>query len=154
MLKRLSVVLLVLVLVMALPAGAAAAIRFKRILYNPAGSDTGSNSHLNQEWVLINNTGNRNRDLDGWVLTDRGPDHRYGFTGISLPSGDLLKLHTGSGRHRVTTGCGGDCSVHHYYWGLDDYVWNNDGDRATLKKPNASIADRCLVPGGKKAVRC
>lgn len=37
-------------------------------------------------------------------------------------------------------GCRGE---HWLHWDLDNYVWNNDGDRATLKRPNGTIVDRC-----------
>ena len=48
------------------PAEAAAAIRFGVIQYDPSGADSGSNAHLNQEWVTIRNTGAKPRRLTGW----------------------------------------------------------------------------------------
>ena len=62
-----------------------------------------------------------------------------------MPAGATLKFHTGSGQ---------DSFPHHRYWGLDNYVWNNDGDTATIKKPNGRIADRCPYSGGGGAVSC
>jgi hypothetical protein len=33
------------------------------------------------------------------------------------------------------------------YWRSDGYIWNNDGDRATLKKPGGTVVDRCSYSG-------
>jgi len=45
-----------------------------------------------------------------------------------------VKIHTGKGL---------DSYPHHYYWGLSDYVWDNDGDTATIKNRNGKVVDRC-----------
>lgn len=29
------------------------------------------------------------------------------------------------------------------YWNLDNYVWDNDGDKATLKDKSRGVVDRC-----------
>lgn len=135
-------------------SSASAAVRFKAIRFDPPGKDVGSSSHLNKEWVKLKNTGRKAKDLTGWKLKDQGASHTFIFDGISLPGGDLLVLHTGKGSHRVSNGCGGRCSVHHYYWGLDGYVWNNDGDKAVLKKPSGTVADRCRYSGAGSTKRC
>lgn len=155
MLKQMFVASLLATIVVALPASALAAIRITKIAFDPAGTDSGSNASLNSEWILLKNTGSSAKQLDGWKLLDRGPDHRYRFGAISVAGGDLVKLHSGTGSHRVTTGCGGDCLVHHYYWGLDNYVWNNDGDRATLKNAGNDVVDRCAYSSSANSpVRC
>lgn len=142
--KRILVPLLTaVVLVVTVSAPALAAIRIKKIAFDPAGADSGSNQSLNAEWILLKNTGDTAKELEGWKVLDQGPDHRYRFQALSLAGGDLVKLHSGQGSHMVTTGCGGYCTVHHYYWSLDNYVWNNDGDAAKLKKPSGTIADKC-----------
>ena len=65
---------LLLVIAMALPASAK--IEFHRIAYNPSGSDTGTNSHLNQEFVVLHNTGSRARRIGNWRIRDLA-GHRY-----------------------------------------------------------------------------
>ena len=50
---------LVALLILAAPAAASAAVRIAKIQYDPPGSDTGTNSHLNMEYVVLKNTGNR-----------------------------------------------------------------------------------------------
>lgn len=115
----------------------------------PAGPDRDTNRHPNKEWILIKNSGKEPKALDEWVVRDRG-GHRFRFPsyageeiGWVLPAGDLVKLHSGKGRGRTTNGCGGECKVHHYYWGLDAYVWGNRGDGATLKNARKRVIDRC-----------
>lgn len=148
LIRRTLVSSLVCLLLVAAASPALGAIRLKKIAFDPPGKDTGTNTHLNKEWILIKNTGSASKNLSQWKLKDKGGDHTFGFPGISLPGGDLLKLHTGSGSHDVTAGCGGQCTVHHYYWDLNDYVWNNGGDKATLKKPSGAVADSCGYGGG------
>jgi hypothetical protein len=56
--KRSLVFSIIAALLMA--AGPAnAAIRIRKIAFDPPGSDTGSNTSLKQEFVVIKNTGNR-----------------------------------------------------------------------------------------------
>ena len=69
---------LLLVMAMALPASAK--IEFHRIVYNPSGSDTGTNSHLNREFVVLHNTGSRgpaDRQLED-PRPGRAPVHAAG----------------------------------------------------------------------------
>lgn len=136
--------------------GASAAIRMKRIYFNPPGADTGSNRSLNKEYVVIKNTGSKKRSLDGWKLLDKGADHRYRFPDIILAPGDYARVHTGRGDDSGATGCNGDCvTFFDLYWDLKHYVWNNDGDVAKLKKPSGVVADRCgYGEGAESPKRC
>lgn len=113
------------------PAGAASsAIKFTRIQYSPPGDDT--TSKLNQEWVKLRNTSSsRTINIDGWRLSD-GEGHKYFFPSTKLSPGEAVRVHTGSGSN----------SHGHRYWGKGWYVWNNDGDTATLRK-SGEIKDRC-----------
>ncbi|MFN2587774.1 MAG: lamin tail domain-containing protein [Actinomycetota bacterium] len=113
LMKRQSVVVAVAVTATLLGASADAAIRIKKIAFDPPGKDGGTNRRLNKEWILIENTGEQSRALDDWVVRDRG-DHRFRFPSYAgeeirwvLPAGDLVKLHSGTGRPRTTDGCGG-----------------------------------------------
>jgi Lamin Tail Domain len=110
-----------------------AAIKIAKIYYDSPGSDTGSNTSLNGEWVTIKNTGNSGRSLGDWRIRDRA-GHVYRFaSGFRLGGGETVKLHTGRGSN----------SAHHRYWDAEAYVWNNDSDRAVLKKANGDVVDRC-----------
>ena len=49
-------------------AEAASAIKITKVYYNSPGSDYGSNTSLNAEWVRITNTGTTWRALTGWTF--------------------------------------------------------------------------------------
>ena len=78
------------------PGEAASAIQFGKIYYNSPGSDTGSNTSLNAEWVRIKNTGTTTRSLTGWTVRDAA-GHVYKFGTFSLKPGTYVTLHTGKG---------------------------------------------------------
>lgn len=76
---------------------ALAAICIKRINFDPAGADSGTNAHLNKEYVYIVNTGPNAVQLRGWKVFDRGRDHVYRFNSLYLEPGDTIHLRSGSG---------------------------------------------------------
>lgn len=102
---------------------ASAQIKIGFVYYDSPGSDTGSNSSLNPEYVKIKNTGTRARVLTGWRLHDQS-HHRYTFGTFTL--------------------CGG-CHVNtaNRFWGQSNYVWNNTGDKATLVRAGGRVVDIC-----------
>jgi hypothetical protein len=55
-----------------------------------------------------------------------------------------VKIHTGLGTNTQTN----------RYWGRSWYVWNNTGDRATLKNRAGTVIDRCSYSGGDTSVIC
>jgi len=125
-------------LVVVMPATAAARVKITKIQYDPPGSDNGSNKHLNKEFIVLKNTGGKT-NLKGWRIRDNGSDHVYKFRSrLILRRGRFVTLRTGAGRD----------DRNDRFWRLDNYVWNNDGDRATLVKPSGRIADRCGYEGG------
>ena len=133
--RRTSWILFVGLLVglLVLPSTALGAIKIKAIYFDPPGSDTGSNSHLNKEYVVIKNTGNSARQLRRWKLFDQGRIHTYRFPRFKLRAGRSVKVHTGRGSN----------NRFNLYWRMGNYVWNNDGDRATLKTKGGRTASRC-----------
>lgn len=82
-----------------------------------------------------------------WKIVDRGRDHAFRFFPLALEPGDTVRLHTGKGSGGAPVCVEGEpCPENrHYdeYWDLDNYVWNNDGDRARLIRPNGNIVDSC-----------
>jgi hypothetical protein len=152
--RRTLVLVLTAVLCVSAAAPATAAIKIKRIAFDPAGADSGTNRHLRRELVVIKNTGSRAVRVDGWRLRDRGGDHTYRFgdqrrgddvfTDIRLRPGEFIRLHTGRGQDSMTATINGHKeSYYDFYWDLDNYVWNNDGDRAKLIRPNGNVVDTC-----------
>jgi hypothetical protein len=114
------------------PAQATSRIVIHEIYYNSPGSDTGSNSSLNGEWVQLHNRVGYRISLSGWTLRDTA-GHVYKFGTYSLKGYGYIKIHTGKGTNTQTD----------RYWGHSWYVWNNTGDRATLKNVSGSVIDRC-----------
>ena len=78
-------------------ASASAAIKISEIEFNPPGPDTGTNAHLNEEYIMFTNTGNTTVMLNDWTVRDAdgnvfrfGPDDR-------IPAHANLIIHTGHG---------------------------------------------------------
>nr|WP_245188523.1 lamin tail domain-containing protein [Halarchaeum rubridurum] len=90
-----------------------------------AGRD---DENLNDEYVVLRNTGDATLDLGGARVSDAA-DHVYTFPdGVTLAPGASLTLHTGTG-----TDGGGD-----YYWAAGSAVWNNGGDTVTVRAANGT----------------
>jgi hypothetical protein len=130
-------------ILLATATAATAGIKIGFVYYNSPGSDTGSNSSLNGEYVKIKNTGTAAKVLTGWRLHDQS-HHRYTFGAFTLCGGCHVKIHTGSGSN----------TAKNRYWGSGSYIWNNTGDKAALVKPSGAIRDTCKWgssgPGFKK----
>lgn len=148
--RRVSVPFLaVLVLLTAFPVSASAGVVIRKIAFDPKGPDSGSNAHLKKEFVLVKNTGSSRRSLRDWKLQDRGRDHVYRFPALVLRPGEYVRIRTGRGQDGGVTGCNGSCfSYYDFYWGLQEYVWNNRGDVATLKNRSGAVVDRCRYGRG------
>jgi hypothetical protein len=123
--------------VLVLPANALAAVRITKVQYDSPGSDTGSKSSLNAEWVKIKNKGSKGVSLSGWTLRDTA-GHVYSFGSFKLKAGRTVTVHTGKGSN----------GSKHRYWGSGAYIWNNDGDTAKLKK-GTKLKDKCKWAGGE-----
>ena len=84
-------------------AQALPAIMIYKVQYDSPGSDTGSNTSLNAEYVVIKNTTRSNRALTGWTLRDK-TGYTYKFPTFTLKAGAIVTVHTGRGsaprRHR------------------------------------------------------
>jgi hypothetical protein len=102
------------------------------IYYNSPGKDTGSNTSLNAEWVQLHNRTSRPITLTHWTLRDRA-GHVYTFGTYRIKAGGYVKIHTGSGTNTQTN----------RYWRHNWYIWNNNGDAATLKNASGIVKSRC-----------
>ena len=93
------------------------------------------NYSLNQEWVKIKNTcATGSTSIAGWTIRDLA-GHIYRFkAGVSIGAGRSITLHTGSGADTAA----------HKYWRSGSAIWNNDGDKATLKT-GAGVTKSTLV---------
>ena len=104
----------------------------REIFYNSPGRDTGSNASLNAEWVKLHNRRDHRITLTHWTLRDLA-GHVYRFGTYRLKAHGYVKIHTGRGTNTQTD----------RYWGRSWYIWNNTGDRATLKNANGIVKSRC-----------
>jgi hypothetical protein len=87
--------------------------------------------------VQLHNTSDQRITLTGWTLRDK-QDHVYKFGTYKIKAHGYVKIHTGKGTNTQTD----------RYWGRSWYVWNNDGDQATLKDNSGNVIDRCSYSGG------
>lgn len=135
-LATLSAMIIAIGVVTAVTAAPASAheggIHIGLVQFDSPGSDTGSNSSLNAEWVNIHNARSTPYQIKGWYLKDRA-GHKFLFPTYTIGAGKNVKVHTGKG----TKGGG------HVYWGRGAYVWNNGGDKAYLYTPSGNLDDSC-----------
>jgi hypothetical protein len=112
-----------------------------KIYFDSPGSDTGSNTSVNGEYFVIKNISSTSHVLTGWTVTDR-QSHRYKFGSATLAPGTIVYVHTGMGTNGGRT----------RYWGLGYYVWNNDGDTASLRGPGGTVQDVCSYTAAQDPV--
>jgi hypothetical protein len=120
--------------VVASPAEAAnPTLHISYALPNSPGSDSGSNTSLNGEWVRIKNSSStQSYTLTSWTVRDAS-SHVYTFGTYSLHPGESVTIHTGKGTNTHAN----------RYWGRASYVWNNGGDTAYLKNSSSTTKDSC-----------
>ena len=129
-----------------LPAMAASTVVLSGIQYDPAGTDTRTNAHLNQEFFTIRNLSTRPVNLSGFMVRDVA-NHTFVF-----PRGYVLKgrttaiIRTGRNRNTAVT----------LYWNQGNYIWNNTGDTARFQTPAGKTFDTCTYKAvtGRTRVAC
>ncbi|MFE9654136.1 lamin tail domain-containing protein [Micromonospora sp. NPDC006431] len=121
-------------LAVAAPAQAATpAVMITKVYYNSPGSDNGSNTSLNAEYVRLTNKRSSTINLKNWTLRDKS-NHVYKFSSdFYLKAGYSVVIHTGKGTNTSSN----------RYWGLSGYVWNNTGDAAYLRNSAGTAIDSC-----------
>lgn len=100
------------------------------IQYDSPGRDDRSNWSLNGEWVTVKNTGRWPVTIKGWTLSDKS-GHTYRFGNVRLAGHSQVRVHTGSGRDNRRD----------LFQDRRVYVWDNDGDTATLRNDHRRIVD-------------
>jgi len=142
--KQIAAVLIALASVLvAAPAEAASSVRFSFVQYDSPGKDTGSRASLNAEWIRVTNHGTRARALTGWTIRDTA-GHVFRFPRFTLGAGRSVRVHTGPGANTATD----------LHWGSRAYIWNNTGDRATLKTRAGGTVDMCRWGDGDGNQAC
>jgi len=120
-------------------------IIIEHINHNPRGKDIPDK--LNEEFVVIENEGDETVSLAGWTLKDETTTgdrrHIYKFPQtVSLSSREKAYVHTGPGEDSFEKG---KPSKWNLYWGRHSFVWNNEGDTATLFDPEGDKVDSLEV---------
>ncbi len=92
-----------------------------KIVEMHADAQGNDNENLTDEWVEI--TASETVDLTGWTLADASSSHRFIFPEITLAAGESIK---------IITGCG-NTTDSELFWCSRGAVWNNSGDRASLR---------------------
>jgi micrococcal nuclease len=100
-----------------------------RIHADAAGND---HENLNDEYVVLKNTGGEPIDLSGWTISDDG-GHTYRVpSGVTLTSRETLTLYTGSGSD----------SASELHWNANGAVWNNGGDTVVVRNTSGDVVLR------------
>ncbi len=107
-------------------AGGAGDIDIETIHADASGND---NDNLNDEYVVLGNTGSDTVSLSGWTVSDAA-GATYSFSSLSLAPGETVTLHTGSGSD----------SSSDVYWNRGSAVWNNGGDTVFVETDSSSRA--------------
>jgi len=115
------------------------------INHNPHREDT--SDKLNEEFVVLENEGTEKISLAGWILTDEtatgARHHVYTFPQtVSLCSREKAYIHTGPGKDSFEEGNPSKWVLH---WGRLAFVWNNEGDTATLFDAEGNKVDSLQV---------
>jgi hypothetical protein len=113
-------------------ASAASCVGLHSIYYNSPGTDTGSNTSLNAEWIQLRNRCSTSRSLTNAKIKDAA-GHTYTFGSYALGGGKYVKVRTGKGSNTATD----------RYQGRSWYVWNNDKDTAYLYNASGTRLDSC-----------
>ena len=122
----------VVAVVLALTSASSAAIRISRIRYNEPGAETGTNTHLNHEYIVVKNTGSRRVILTHWRIVEGRFGSVYSFPAFRLGAGASVTIHTGMGND-------GRADL---YWN-HNYVWHNGRDTALLRNADGAWVDNC-----------
>ena len=141
--RKIFILALTAACVLGLDVQASAAARITKIYFDSPGADTGTNKSLNAEYVQLKNTGTKRVYLTGWTLRDTS-QHVYKFPAFRLGPGKSVRIHSGKGLNTAAN----------LYWRLGEYVWNNDGDTARLRKKSGLLVDACSYSGAGSYKLC
>ncbi|MDG4825768.1 lamin tail domain-containing protein [Asanoa sp. WMMD1127] len=121
-------------------------VQIAAIQYDSPGRDTGTNASRNAEWISLVNNGRRAVNLRGYTISDRA-NHVYRFGNVWIQGdGGRLVVHTGFGQDEGRQ----------LFWDSRSYIWNNNGDTATLSGPRGRTLDSCTYRerAGRSRVIC
>jgi len=96
-------------------------------------------------------------DLKGFAIVDKTFDlkgdvsnqfrHIFTFPDIKIKKADFIRLYSGKGKYEAKKNKN-NVTVHYFYWGSKECIWNDGGDVATLIK--YSVENTFKVPAIEK----
>jgi endonuclease YncB( thermonuclease family) len=103
--------------------GPTPAVEIRTVVFDPPGPD---DEVLDEEYVVLLNSGDTAVELGGWVLRDESSRHRHHFDAVRIDPGETFVVTSGDD--------GWDPGA--------SPVWSNDGDMALLIDPGGRIVAR------------
>ena len=101
-------------------------LRISEVHADAEGDDR---ENLNDEYVVLKNTGDSELDLSGVTVTDEAGKEYVFPDGTTIAAGETITLYTGSGTD----------SDDSYYWDASGPVWNNGGDTVTVRSASGEV---------------
>jgi len=84
------------------------------------------------EYVVIENNGNNDVDMEGWWIKADRSGARFDFpNNFTLDEDDSVKVWTKVGQNNASN----------LYWGRTEPVWNNNWDKAYLRDEDGELVD-------------
>lgn len=127
---------------------------FSFIQYDSPGSDDRSNASRNAEYLRITNKGDSNNLLN-WTISD-AVGHIYRFPAHPIGKNKTVYVHTGNGADGINPFTLG-ADYPRLFQNSGNYIWNNDGDTATLRSASGRLYDTCTwkkQPAAGGITRC
>lgn len=120
-------------------------LQITMVYVNTPGNDRPvTNAKVNAEYVRVKNNTRRTKILTGFSIVDEA-NHTFVFPrGSKLRAGATVNVHTGKGTN----------SAAKLFWKQGYYVWNNDGDKATLRNTRKAALDSCSWKAVNSYVIC
>jgi micrococcal nuclease len=112
---------------------ATAQIEIVELMANAPGDDR---QNPNGEYVVIENVGDTDADLTGWVIRDESTRHRFTFPQFALEAGRRARLRSGCSDDDLA----GD-PIELFWCDPEPPIWNNDGDTAFLLDSKGNTVD-------------
>jgi len=93
-----------------------------------AKAEQGGRNNLNDEYIVIENRGEKPINLTGWTVSDES-HHRYLFPKFTLLGGGKVALRTGLGKNSDTE----------LFWGSRSVVWNDVVDTIFIRDADGKL---------------
>lgn len=110
-----------------------ALVEIVELMANAPGDDR---QNPNGEFVVIENVGDTDADLDGWTMRDESTRHRYTFPSMTLEPGQSARLRSGCGDDDLSR-----TPIELFWCDPEPPVWNNGGDTAFLLDSAGNTVD-------------